>query len=343
MRYASAIVTALTLLVGGTASAQRQFRVGPTVSSISITLGGATHSYASYGGSMALITGDDGEIGLSLQRYDNLSSDACVRRLTFASLDSYYYPVGPGGIAPFASSEVGLARVTQSNAPLGCGGILGNTVDTTYQLGLAFGFGLRINAGKAAVGTLEGRFFEVPNSEIQGLEARANVAVALGALHTGKLLQGTIGPVVSVLIPAGGPMRARGPLAGVRFLRDTKGKSAVGLQIEYVPLKVTENCSSNCSPEGILFAPDYEASLFPQWGRFYGSIGLLLLGITSEGSDRGVAQGAHGGIGVDIFSGSLMVNLDSRLLWFQRNSGESVFAVQIGASLLPKLVHAGAR
>src|SRR5690348_17399576 len=67
MRYASAIVTALTLLVGATASAQRQFRVGPTVSSISITLGGATHSYASYGGSMALITGDDGEIGLSLQ------------------------------------------------------------------------------------------------------------------------------------------------------------------------------------------------------------------------------------------------------------------------------------
>jgi hypothetical protein len=51
-----------------------------------------------------------------------------------------------------------------------------------------------------------------------------------------------------------------------------------------------------------------------------------------------MAQGAHGGLGADIVSGGpLMWNVNSRVLWFQRNSGENVFLVQAAVSVSPKL------
>jgi len=50
------------------------------------------------------------------------------------------------------------------------------------------------------------------------------------------------------------------------------------LQIDYAPLTVKTGCSGNCRPYAILFAPGYEPSLHPAWGRFYAEIGLLLAG-----------------------------------------------------------------
>jgi len=50
-----------------------------------------------------------------------------------------------------------------------------------------------------------------------------------------------------------------------------------------------------------------------------------------------MAQGAHGGLGADLLSGSVLWNLNARLLWLQRNSGENVFGVQVGASVSPRL------
>src|SRR5712691_2641364 len=109
---------AALLLVAPTA-AQRRARIGPTASSIAIKDGtGGSHGYTSLGGAVALITSDDGEMGLGVSRYDDLSSNSCVRQLTFFGLDSYYYPVGPKGIAPFAATQVGVARVTESDVPL---------------------------------------------------------------------------------------------------------------------------------------------------------------------------------------------------------------------------------
>src|SRR5436853_265315 len=75
----------------------------------------------------------------------------------------------------------------------------------------------------------------------------------------------------------------------------------------------------------------------PAWGRVYGVVGFLLAGFYAEGLDRGMAQGAHGGVGADFYSGRAMWNLNARLLWLQRNSGENVFGVQVGASVSPKL------
>jgi len=310
-------------------------RIGPTVSTISIQDGsGTSHSYSSFGGTLALITGDDGEFGLAISRYGDLSSDACTRALTFFGVESNYYPVGTKGVAPFASTAIGLARVTESNPPFGCGLI--TTTDTTNQIGLGFGLGVRVNVGNHLAALLEGRFFQVPNSKIQSLEGRANVSFAFGKPRRTELLNGTLGPAVGLLIPASGPFEGRAPTLGVRFRRDTK-KGTLGLQIDYAALRV-RTCTSKCEPYAILFAPGYEASIHPAWGRIYGELGVLLAGFPAETSDRGIAQGAQGGLGADIFSGaSLMWNVNARVLWLQRNTGQNAFMVQVGVSLSPKL------
>ncbi len=338
MRPTLLVVAALSLAAVSSLCAQRRLRIGPTASSISLEdASGSSHGFTSFGGSAALITGDDGETGLTIARYNDLSTDGRVRRLTLYTLDSYYYPVGTRGVAPFAVTSLGLGRVTESAslcAPVLCS----DTVSTSSQVGLAFGLGVRVNVGTAAAATLEGRFLQVPGSDIQALEAVANASVAFGSLRKGEFLEGTVGPAVSVLVPVSGALRGRAPFLGVRFRRDTKKAGTVGLQIDFAPLEVTGGCTPpGCEPNAILFAPGYEASARPGWGRLYGELGLLLAGVYSEGPDRGVAQGAHGGIGADLYGGRVMWNVNARLLWLQRTSGENVFGVQVGVSLSPRI------
>lgn len=341
MRTLSLILIAL--VVAGNTAAQRRGRVGPTVSSISIEDGsGGSQSFTSFGGSLALLSGDDGEFGVEVSRYGDLSSNSCVRQMTFVGLASNYYPIGAKGVAPFASTEVGLARVLDQDpllAPLGCN----TSAQTTNELGLGFGLGVRVNLGKQAAALFEGRFFQVPNSAIKALEGRANVSFAFGSANKKtQLLNGTLGPAVGVLTPLSGPLEGRGPTVGVRFRRDQKKGGSLGLQIDYAPLRVRTGCSANCDPYAILFAPGYEPSLHPAWGRLYAELGVLLAGFPQIGDDRGVAQGAHGGLGADIFSGrTLMANVNARVLWMQRNdpNNRNAFIVQVGASLSPRLEH----
>src|SRR5256712_12209470 len=333
----------IALAVAGSAAAQRRARIGPTVSSISIEDGsGGSQSFTSFGGSLAFLSGDDGEVGLGVSRYGDLSSSSCVRQMTFVGLESNYYPVGAKGIAPFASSAVGLARVLDRDPTLtpllGCN----TSAQTTNELGLSFGLGVRVNLGNQAAALVGGRFFQVPNSAIKALEGRANVSFAFGPNMKTQLLNGTLGPAVGVLTPLSGPLEGRGPTVGVRFRRDQKKGGSLGLQIDYAPLRVRTGCSANCDPYAILFAPGYEPSLHPAWGRFYAELGLLLAGFPAIGADRGVAQGAHGGLGADIFSGlSLMTNVNARVLWLQRSdpNNRNAFIVQVGASLSPRLEH----
>ena len=341
MRTLSLVLVALA--VAGSSAAQRRARIGPTVSSISIENGsGGSDAFTSFGGSVALLSGDDGEFGVGVSRYGDLSSNSCVRQMTFIGVESNYYPVGATGIAPFASTAVGLARVLDQDptlALLGCS----TGAQTTNELGLGFGLGVRVNLGKQAAALVEGRFFQVPNSAIKALEGRANVSFAFGgASKKTQLLNGTLGPALGVLTPLSGPLEGRGPTVGVRFRRDQKKGGSLGLQIDYAPLRVRTGCSSDCEPYAILFAPGYEPSLYPAWGRFYAELGVLLAGFPAIGPDRGVAQGAHGGLGADIFSGrTLMTNVNARVLWMQRNdpNNRNAFVVQVGASLSPRLEH----
>ena len=80
-----------------------------------------------------------------------------------------------------------------------------------------------------------------------------------------------------------------------------------------------------------------QPGLRPEWGRLYGEVGPLIAGIPTEGPDRGTVQGLHAGLGADIFSGRVMWNINGRIVWLQRHSGENVFAVQIGARRSHKL------
>src|SRR2546425_4098766 len=133
---------AMALTVTTLAGAQRPVRVGPTVSSLAVQdATGKSQSYSSFGASIDLLTGDDGESGLTVSRYNTLSNNACTRALTFLGVESAYYPIGAKGVAPFASTELGLAHVTESSAPLSatCAGPFPPTVRTSNQLGLAFG------------------------------------------------------------------------------------------------------------------------------------------------------------------------------------------------------------
>jgi len=333
MRTLTILLIALAMVLPGSAAAQRRARIGPTISSISIDDGSGNHSFTSFGGSVAVLSGDDGEIGAGISRYGDLSNNSCVRQLTFFGLESNYYPVGPKGIAPYASTSFGLARVTDQDA-----GLLGicTAATPTSEFGLGFGLGVRVNIGAQAAALIEGRFFQVPNSAIQALEGRANVSLAFGSPRKTQMLNGTLGPAVGVLVNLSGPLQGRSPTFGVRFRRDTK-KGTLGLQVDYAPLRAT-GCSSDCEPNAILFAPGVEPSLRTGWGRLYLDLGLLLAGFPSVGPDRGISQGAHGGLGADIVTnGSLMVNVNSRVLWFQRNGGANVFLIQTGLSVSPKL------
>src|SRR6266702_4763360 len=261
MRTICLVAAALTVLGASSAHAQRRVRIGPTYSSIRLEDGsGTSHNFSSFGGSVALITGDESETGLTIARYNDLSTDKGLRRLSLYALDSYYYPVGTRGVVtPFALTALGLARVTEVDSLcllfISCNA----HTSATSQLALAFGLGMRVNAGRAVVATLAGRFLEVPGSQIQALEAVASASVALGGVHKGQLLAGTLGPVVSAFIPISGPLRGRSPFAGVRVRRDTKKAGSLGLQIDYAPLEVTAgSCAPGCRPNAILFAPGYE-------------------------------------------------------------------------------------
>src|SRR2546425_8367114 len=130
MRTTILLLAGLSLIGAASARGQRRIGVGRTCTSLSLEdLSGASHSFSSFGGTAALITGDDGETGLTIARYNDLSTDGRVRRLTLFGLDSYYYPVGARGVvAPFAGTTLGLARVAEAKP--GCLLLCGDTVST---------------------------------------------------------------------------------------------------------------------------------------------------------------------------------------------------------------------
>jgi hypothetical protein len=99
-------------------------------------------------------------MGFTVSRYDDLSSDACVRQMTFYGLDSYYYPVGSSGIAPFATAQLGLGRVAEADVPLLFACSATTSVSTTTEIGLAYGLGVRVGTRAAPRRALPSRHQE---------------------------------------------------------------------------------------------------------------------------------------------------------------------------------------
>src|SRR2546428_12975327 len=108
---------AMALTVTTLAGAQRPVRVGPTVSSLAVQdATGKSQSYASFGASIDLLTGDDGESGLTISRYNDLSNNACTRPLTFLGAEPAHYPTGAKRPAPLRTTHPALADVTELHA-----------------------------------------------------------------------------------------------------------------------------------------------------------------------------------------------------------------------------------
>ncbi len=83
MRKASLVLAALLLGLTRSLPSQRRMRLGATGSSIAIeNASGVSRGFTSYGASVALITGDDNETGLTIARYADLSDGSCTRTLT---------------------------------------------------------------------------------------------------------------------------------------------------------------------------------------------------------------------------------------------------------------------
>src|SRR5437879_12750316 len=89
------------VLLAPTAVAQRRARVGPTLSWIALRdASGTSHIYPSICGSIALLTGDDAESGITVSCYNDLAQGGSVRRLTVCVSDYFQYPVRPRGVSP---------------------------------------------------------------------------------------------------------------------------------------------------------------------------------------------------------------------------------------------------
>src|SRR5438034_7685592 len=89
MRMTCFVVAALALASVSSVHAQRRFRLGPMLSSLSLEdASGTGHGFTAWGGSIALITGDDGETGLTVARYGDLALNSCERSLTLYALRS---------------------------------------------------------------------------------------------------------------------------------------------------------------------------------------------------------------------------------------------------------------
>src|SRR3989442_2621528 len=100
MRTTILLLAGLSLIGAASARGQRRIRVGPTYSSLSLEdLSGASHSFSSFGGSAALITGDDAETVLTIALYTDLSTDGRLRRLMQFAMIYYSLTVSARGDA----------------------------------------------------------------------------------------------------------------------------------------------------------------------------------------------------------------------------------------------------
>src|SRR2546425_11218652 len=95
MRITCFVVAALAVASVSSLHAQRRFRLGPTLSSLSLEdASGTGHGFTAWGGAAALITGDDGETGLAVARYGDPAVNSCGGPLPLLAHRSYTSPEG---------------------------------------------------------------------------------------------------------------------------------------------------------------------------------------------------------------------------------------------------------
>ena len=328
-RIVTTLIALPSLLAGVAISplaAQRTFNVGVAVARLSPRGGGSGHTGATL--SLGWLASSTSETDVYVSRWGDATFGTPQSGITTFGLDSRYYPVEAGTIAPFFDTGIGLFKYTQP------GGLL---TSPSQQWGFisTMGLGLGVQLGGHLWVAGEGRL-RVDNGD-RSSEYRLLGSYGFGKVRELRSRPGTIEPFVIGLARLGhGPYTAGSPYAGVRFRRDESRHGSVAVDVGAATLD--DGRAGGQKVTTWIMQPAAEYGWSTGWGRPYLELGPQLLGFVG-GTDDGMKVGIHAGAGADIYAGaSVEVGLLSRVTWFQSGDGRHQFGLQLGVAVGPRLM-----
>lgn len=321
----TALFLSLALATATPLAAQRAFRVGGGVSSLSPRDGGSgSTGWTATAGYLATSTS---ETDLFVSRWGSTDFGTGTPGVTTFGIEDRYYPVEATGVAPFLTTAFGAFKYTQP------GGIL---IQPSDQWGFvsAMGLGLGTTLGQHLWLGGEGRL-RVDNG-LRSTEFRVQGMYDFGPLKTAQSRPGTIEPfAIGVARLGHGPYKATSPYAGIRFRREESRHASIAVDAGVVKFESTERATV------WQVLPSAEYGWRTSWGRPFIEIGPQMLGFVG-GIDDGMRYGIHTGGGVDIDLGQAVeLGVLSRVTWFQSGDGRHQFGLQLGLAIGPRLLHDG--
>lgn len=323
-------LTALaSLLAGGVVSqlsAQRTFNVGLSVGQLSPQGGGAKHTGETL--SLGWLATSTSETDAFLTRWGDADFGTGTNGITTYGVESRYYPVEAGGIAPYFATGIGLFKYTTP------GGLL-TSPSSQWGFVSTMGLGLGAMVGPHVWIGGEGRL-RVDNGD-RSSEFRVLGSYGFGKVRTLRSRPGTVEPFVIGLARLGhGPYTAGTPFTGIRFRRDESQHSSVAVDVGV--LKLDDDRAGGTRVTTWLMQPAAEHGWATSWGRPFLELGPQLIGFIG-GPDDGMRVGIHVGGGADVNLGqSAELALLTRGTWFQSGDGRHQFGLQFGVAVGPRLM-----
>ena len=322
-------IALLSLLAGAAVlplSAQRTFNVGASFGALAPRGGGDHHAGQTL--SLGWLATSTSETDAFVTHWSGADFGTPQKGITTFGLDSRYYPVEAGGIAPYFSTGIGLFKYQDP------GGLL---TPPSSQWGFVSSMGLGLGAmlGSHAWVGAEGRL-RVDNGA-RSTEYRVLGSYGFGRVRALRSRPGTIEPFVIGLARLGhGPYTAGTPFAGVRFRRDESRHSSIAVDIGAARLDHDGPAGDRVTTW--IMQPAGEYGWATSWGRPFLEIGPEMLGFIG-GIDDGMKVGLHAGGGADLhLGGSAELALLSRVTWFQSSDNRHQFGLQLGVAIGPRLM-----
>lgn len=321
---------ALPSLLAGVAvsslAAQRTFNVGGSIGQLAPQGGGSKHTGTTF--SLGWLATSTSETDAFLTRWGDADFGTGTAGITTYGIESRYYPVEAGGIAPYFATGIGFFKYTTP------GGLLTSPSDQ-WGFVSTMGLGLGVNVTSHVWVAGEGRL-RVDNGD-RASEFRVLGSYGFGKVRALRSRPGTIEPFVVGLARLGhGPYTMGTPYAGVRFRRDESVHSSVAVDVGV--MKLEDDRSGGTRVTTWIMQPGAEHGWATSWGRPFLELGPQLIGFIG-GPDDGMKVGLHVGGGADLFAGqNAEVALLSRVTWFQSSDGRHQFGLQLGAAIGPRLM-----
>ena len=322
----SVLVLFLALTAPASMMAQRAFRIGGGMSSLSPRDGGSAST--GWTGTLGYLATSTSETDFFLSRWGATGFGTGKPGVTTFGIEDRYYPVEATGIAPFLTTAIGAFKYADP------GGILTPPSDQ-WGFVSAMGLGLGTTIGQHFWIGGEGRL-RVDNG-FRSTELRMQGSYDFGPLKAAQSRPGTIEPFVIGIARLGhGPYRASSPYAGIRFRREESRHASIAVDAGIVKFESTERSTV------WQVLPSAEYGWRTTWGRPFIEIGPQMLGFVG-GIDDGMRYGIHTGGGVDVDLGQAVeLGLLSRLTWFQSGDNRHQFGLQLGVAIGPRLLRDGA-